>query len=146
MLVYTYIGTFFGCSTSSLVAKIIGKRVTADGESKRIEYYISDGVYGSFNTVLSCQILPGSFPAPVQCHSEIEYETTIWGPTCDSSDKVCTLTMAELDIGDWLLFGDMGSYTISTSSNFNGYGTCTFVTVYYITESIRYVASIILVE
>ena len=128
-------GTFFGCSTSSLAVKIIGKRVIADGESKRIECYISDGVYGSFNTVLSCHALPGSYPAPVQSPSEKEYETTIWGPTCDSSDKVCTLTMAELDIGDWLWFDDMGSYTTSTSSNFNGYGT--FATVYYITESIR---------
>lgn len=51
------------------------------------------------------------------------------------SDKVCTLTMAELDIGDWLWFDDMGSYTTSTSSNFNGYGTS--VIVYYINESIR---------
>ena len=42
----------------------------------------------------------------LQCmsHSEKEYETTIWGPTCDSSDNVCTLTMTELDIGDWLWF------------------------------------------
>jgi diaminopimelate decarboxylase len=43
--------------------------------------------------------------------------------------------MAELDIGDWLWFDDMGSYTTSTSTRFNGYGT--YVTAYYITESIR---------
>lgn len=134
-----YLGIFFACSTSSLAVRVIGKRVIADGESKRMEFYINDGVYGSFNTSLSYHILPGSYPAPVQCisHSEKEYETTIWRPTCDSSDKVCTLTMTELNIGDWLWFDDMGSYTTSTSSNFNGYGT--FATAYYITESVRYV-------
>ena len=130
-------GTFFGCSALSLAVRIIGKRVTStDQKSKKVEYYISDGVYGSFSTVVSCHVLPGASPLPVQqCHSEKEYETTIWGPTCDSLDKVCTLTMAELDIGDYLWFDDMGSYTTSTSSSFNGYGT--YITAYYINESIR---------
>jgi ornithine decarboxylase len=120
-----------------LAVRIIGKRViSTDQESKKIEYYISDGVYGSFNTVLFFHMLPGTSPLPVRkCHSEKKYDTTIWGPTCDSLDKVCTLTMAELDIGDWLWFDDMGSYTTSTSTRFNGYGT--YVTAYYITESIR---------
>lgn len=130
-------GTFFGSSALSLAVRIIGKRVTStDQKSKKIEYYISDGVYGSFSIVVSCHMLPGASPLPVrQCRSEEKYETTIWGPTCDSLDKVCTITMAELDIGDWLWFDDMGSYTTSISTSFNGYGT--YATAYYITESIR---------
>jgi len=45
----------------------------------------------------------------------------LWGPTCDGLDcvvKECLLP--ELATGDWMLFYDMGAYTMSAASTFNG--------------------------
>lgn len=54
--------------------------------------------------------------------------TTIWGPTCDSIDKISdTLRMPELQPGDWLLFENMGAYTIAGSCRFNGFPLATKV-------------------
>ena len=53
----------------------------------------------------------------------------IWGQTCDGSDVVvpstqgCRLPM--LDIGDWLYFEDMGAYTNSQGTYFNGFAMST---------------------
>ena len=49
------------------------------------------------------------------------YSSSIWGPTCDGIDCVkeeCRLP--ELDIEDWLIFRDMGAYTMCAASTFNG--------------------------
>lgn len=76
-----------------------------------------------------------------------EYPTTIWGPTCDSLDKVevswSTLLatiqsfskvfrhksanfqdkkhMRRLSVGDWIIYANMGAYTCSASTTFNGF-------------------------
>ncbi|CAO1619763.1 unnamed protein product [Jaminaea pallidilutea] len=47
---------------------------------------------------------------------------SIWGPTCDSIDLVVKLARLpeDLEVGDWLVYEDMGAYTICASSCFNG--------------------------
>jgi len=45
------------------------------------------------------------------------------------------MTLPELDQGDWLYFDNMGAYTVSASSSFNGF--LRPKTYYYITESNR---------
>jgi len=50
-----------------------------------------------------------------------QYKCSIWGPTCDSIDcilKECRLP--DMDIGEWIIFRDMGAYTLSVGSSFNG--------------------------
>lgn len=50
------------------------------------------------------------------------YHTTIWGPTCDSIDKISDGTLfPELQSGDWLVYENMGAYTIAGSCRFNGF-------------------------
>jgi len=42
------------------------------------------------------------------------YPTTLWGPTCDSFDKLSdTLRLPELANGDWIVYENMGAYTIA---------------------------------
>lgn len=44
---------------------------------------------------------------------DMSYESSVWGPTCDSMDCITrTANLPELQIGDWLLFEDMGAYTV----------------------------------
>ena len=50
--------------------------------------------------------------------------TAVFGPTCDGLDQMCTLdstTLPRCEIGDWLLWENMGAYTHTASFVFNGY-------------------------
>ena len=52
---------------------------------------------------------------------ETRYSSSIWGPTCDGLDCITNHhMMPELEVGDWILFENMGAYTMSASSTFNG--------------------------
>ena len=43
-------------------------------------------------------------------------------PTCDSGDKVIdSYWIPELHVGDWLLVDNMGAYSVSMSTDFNGF-------------------------
>ena len=58
----------------------------------------------------------------IQCNASPEkYPTTIWGPTCDSVDKICETELPELNTGDWLYFDDIGAYSIAAKTTFNGF-------------------------
>ena len=50
------------------------------------------------------------------------YHSTVWGPTCDSVDKLCESMMPELNAGDWLYFDDKGAYSVAARTMFNGFG------------------------
>ena len=68
--------------------------------------------------------------------SSPHYTTSLWGPTCDGLDKICDVIMPELAVGDWLYFDDMGAYTVSAFSSFNGF--LRPKTYYYVSETNRY--------
>jgi len=126
-------GRYFACSTHMLAVNIISKRMAEEHPSKSFMYYVNDGVYGSFNCILYDHVTPT--PAVLEDHppSSPHYDTSIWGPTCDGLDKICDMTLPELDQGDWLYFDNMGAYTVSASSSFNGF--LRPKTYYYITEN-----------
>lgn len=90
--------------------------------SKSIMYYINDGVYASFNCLFYDHA--ECFPFIVKANNKKDekiFKTSIWGPTCDGLDlvvKECFLP--ELQIGEYLIFKDMGAYTISGAVAFNG--------------------------
>jgi len=91
--------------------------------SKSMMYYINDGVYASFN----CLFYDHAECTPVllkgdELTSELKlYKSSIWGPTCDGLDvvvKECFLP--ELNTGEFMVFKNMGAYTISGAVAFNG--------------------------
>ena len=149
-LIIFIIGNYFACSTSVLAANIIGKRIlhitsankTPVNEirilAKTFMYYINEGVFGSFNGVISYNLV--NIPTPLNNSnngSSSEYHPAIvWGQTCDTKDKLCETTMPELNIGDWLYFDNMGGYTVGVASTFNGFRIS--VKFHYVTESYRY--------
>ncbi|KAK6754475.1 hypothetical protein RB195_013463 [Necator americanus] len=122
-------GRFFAAAPFTLVCNVIhATEVSAEKITKQPEdsehtgymYYINDGVYGSFNCILFDHVQPEGVPL----FDEIaeEYPTTIWGPTCDSLDKVEDKKhMRRLSVGDWILYSNMGAYTCSASTTFNGF-------------------------
>jgi len=89
--------------------------------SKSIMYYINDGVYASFN----CIFYDHSECYPILLKDDLNgqrlLKSSIWGPTCDGLDLVCKeLYLPELETGEFMVFKNMGAYTISGAVAFNG--------------------------
>jgi len=98
-------------------------------QKRGVMYYLNDGVYGSFNCTIFDYMKVN--PQPYYLNndenivkmSKLNYmKTTLWGPTCDSLDKIReNIYLPEMEIGDWMIFREMGAYTICAASNFNGF-------------------------
>jgi ornithine decarboxylase len=114
-------GRFFVTSAYTLVTSVINKKIIkANDNDKHIIYYLSESVYGSFNnTVFDHAKLT---LLPFNERNEKQYECTIYGPTCDSMDKISSnCKLPDLSIGEVIYIENMGAYTIAASSNFNGF-------------------------
>ncbi|KAG5873671.1 hypothetical protein JTB14_013337 [Gonioctena quinquepunctata] len=120
-------GRFYVSSAFTLACNIHSIRnvVQTNVESGNLEthrmYYINDGVYGSFNCILyDHQVV---VPQPLKEHPGAKYyPSSIWGPTCDGLDQVVEhVMMPDMKVGDWLVFEDMGAYTLPVASPFNGF-------------------------
>jgi len=58
----------------------------------------------------------GAAAAAAASTSPSLFPTTLWGPTCDSFDKISdSIKMPELAPGDWIVYENMGAYTIAGS-------------------------------
>lgn len=114
-------GRYFVTSAYTLVTSVINKKVIkGTDDSKHIIYYLSESVYGSFNNTVfdhaKIELLPFNE------RNEKQYECTVYGPTCDSMDKIMTsCKLPDLSIGEVIYVENMGAYTIAASSNFNGF-------------------------
>ncbi|CAF3231529.1 unnamed protein product [Rotaria socialis] len=115
-------GRYYVASAYTLATSVIALRDMVDTETGAMKYmyYINDGVYGSFNCVLYDHYVPEpKFLADNQ--SNEKFTSSIWGPTCDGLDCIHTsIKMPKLNIGDWILWKNMGAYTISAAVEFNG--------------------------
>ena len=145
-----------------------------DGAKKRtMMYYVNDGIYGSFTTILHgsrhvpslhkvraqrCFHHPGNtgkLQYQIMClcflicshlftvsghicvsfinyllnvssqkptTEERMYPCSIWGQTCHGTDRIVEqCILPDLQVGEWLLFHNMGAYTVSCSTTFNGF-------------------------
>ena len=111
-------GRYFTEATHTLVLNVIAKKT----EENVIKYYLSDGIYGSFNCINYDHQTPELIPLISQENDDIKYNTTFFGPTCDSLDCIYKdIQYQELNVGDWLYIINYGSYTIAPSSSFNGF-------------------------
>ena len=112
-----------------------GRSMVADGMSLIVQVllkkenciYINDGVYGSFSESnisngevwYPTKIIRPNGPEPSQ---ELKM-MTVFGPTCDSLDKLPRPIPFPIDIaeGDWIEIGTMGGYSNSVRTAFNGF-------------------------
>ncbi|KAJ2105246.1 Ornithine decarboxylase [Coemansia sp. RSA 922] len=121
-------GRYFVASAFSLAVNVVARRRIEGEGAESFMYYVNDGVYGSFN----CIVFDHQSPRPRLCSRRGElldttaaplFKSSIWGPTCDSIDCIVPsgLLLPELRIGDWLVFDNMGAYTLCAASRFNGF-------------------------
>ncbi|CAF1260468.1 unnamed protein product [Rotaria magnacalcarata] len=115
-------GRYYVASAYALATNVIALREMVDSETGNLKYmyYINDGVYGSFNCVLYDHYVPEPHVLTKGDLNE-KYTTSIWGPTCDGLDCINkSIQIPKLNIGDWILWKNMGAYTISAAVQFNG--------------------------
>ena len=110
-------------------------------------YYINDGVYGGFNSIMyypetvrprileeaekivatenenGFLILEPSNNSPEHSPRTL-YASTVFGPTCNSIDVIArSVLLPKLKVGDFLYFENMGAYTMACATAFNGFTT-----------------------
>jgi ornithine decarboxylase len=143
-------GRYFSQKVFTLATSISSKKLLCNGQqivssdenrshAEKIMYYINQGVYSAFNNIIFDHYIPK--PKAVYTKEtliilddtlESVYNSTIWGPTCDGIDYISKeIELPELDVGDWLIFDNFGSYTMAASSNFNGFPQ---TTIYWATN------------
>ncbi|GIL96863.1 hypothetical protein Vretimale_2607 [Volvox reticuliferus] len=119
-------GRYFAETSSTLLTPVYGQRdrIAQDGVVKK-DYWLTDGLYGSFN----CILYDGQTPAYKVVRSPLlpdsaesrTFSSTLWGPTCDSADCVYKdVLLPVLRNGDWLMWNNAGAYTVAGACDFNG--------------------------
>jgi len=130
-------GRYFCTATTTMAVQIHSKREyfaapTAlqndDGTisflpaPKEIQYYVTDGAYGSFNNVIWDHAHPLPVPFKDVDPDAPKLLTTFFGPTCDSLDVICKkIPFPNMEPGEWVYFHNMGAYTVAAGSQFNGF-------------------------
>lgn len=123
-------GRYFSSGAFTLVTNVIGKKAYSENNVHGFKYYLDEGVYGAFNCIyfdhvtFTLELLKPRTESPT-------YHSVVWGPTCDSVDKIDEFEMPELFVGDTLFVPNFGSYTASSSTEFNGFKN---TSRYYVTQ------------
>jgi len=121
-------GRYYSAASFTLCCKVIAKtrvaaeRIKADAAAEKdgYMYYINDGVYGSFNGILYDHLHPNGMPL-FETDAD-EKLSSIWGPTCDGLDVVLPdCRLPEMQEGDWMVFPNMGAYSLAAGCEFNGF-------------------------
>ncbi|KAF3016078.1 hypothetical protein E8E15_006789 [Penicillium rubens] len=146
-------GRFFARSVYTLVCRVISRRrqlgsAALSGVPDML--YQNDGIYGNFmNVIMEKEImvpyLVKNKKARVLLHKPksedalqvTDHRYSIWGPTCDSTDCVVREVTfdSEVKVGDWLKYKNMGAYTSTTATQFNGFSS-TYDTFYINSETL----------
>jgi ornithine decarboxylase len=114
-------GRFISTPVATLICKVVGKSI----RNKQYNYYLNEGVYGCLsNKIFDFYDLKDMYiPSTRNQKNAITFASTLFGPTCDSIDVIAAqYELPELQIDDMILFGNMGAYTIASTTDFNMLG------------------------
>ncbi|XP_043470239.1 ornithine decarboxylase 1-like [Leptopilina heterotoma] len=114
-------GRYYVTAAFVAVAHLFGKKtVIRDNEEVKM-YYINDGTFGSF--IEELLMMKARHPISLNgAKSDKKFLSTLWGPTCDALDcLIKNEILPDFEVGDWLFWNDMGAYTSSCASKFNGF-------------------------
>lgn len=118
-------GRYFVETAFKLLTQIVLKKTT---QCNRVYYYINEGIYMSFldkflykGEKLSFEVIPMKKKKNSK-NIDSKRLSTIWGCSCTTKDKIIADVMLhDMQIGDWLVFNNMGAYSSSCSTKFNGF-------------------------
>ena len=118
-------GQYYVASAFTLASYLHTKKVVPVGEKLIRMYYMNCGVYNSFIDELLN--LKSRIPIPLfEPTSDEKFISFVWGPTLDSWDCVLkNVLLPEFKVGDWLVWRNMGAYSVSITFPFNGFNAPT---------------------
>lgn len=129
-------GRYFAEASATLCASVFGRRIRPQAEvgeeADTHAYWITDGLYGSFNCLLydHAVVTVRTLEQRVQADTPL-HKSTLFGPTCDGLDTILRgVPLPPLECGDWVVFDRMGAYTISAGGKFNGFDFAAIKTYY----------------
>ena len=114
-------GRLFAEEIFTFFTPVIGQR----NRDNKNQYWINDGLYGSFN----CILYDGQKPnyEVIRNPNLNEYigdekvlDSIIWGGTCDSADGLGDVKLPYARNGDYIMIPRFGAYTIAGACDFNG--------------------------
>ena len=108
----------FMCGTAvNLVTSVIGTKM----RNGQPWYVLDDGLYGSFNGLMFDH-WNFKMKMPADKAQEKAVPSTFVGPSCDSIDVVARDLLApKLEIGDRIMVPNIGAYSTSAATSFNGF-------------------------
>ncbi|XP_009695887.1 PREDICTED: LOW QUALITY PROTEIN: antizyme inhibitor 2, partial [Cariama cristata] len=127
-----YVTSAFTCAVSiTAMEEVPAEQPGSDsswdesGSKKSLVYHLSDGIYGAFGCLLFDSPCPRPQLPKRPCPEHPSLSSSLRGPPGHPEDRIADgLELPELQVGDWLIFEDMGAYTIATSSLLGGVGGC----------------------
>ena len=129
-------GRFFAHQSTTLITNVVGMKMCQEDEMMTtMNYYLNDGVYGSFNNLVydhAVVELPLSDHGKNMLQNEEDgklkdkekrpvFFSRFFGPTCDGFDVIMEGEFPLLKEGERLIWPDMGAYTQAAASKFNGF-------------------------
>ncbi|AHM04146.1 Ornithine decarboxylase / Arginine decarboxylase [Roseibacterium elongatum DSM 19469] len=130
----------FGTSRPALICEP-GRAMVAEAVSLALRVkalrpgmvYLNDGIYGALaeQPVMGMTDRLGVVAPDGRPRSGAPVPRLIWGPTCDSLDRMPGAVPLPEDMaeGDYVLIHGMGAYSTATVTRFNGYGAMRLATV-----------------
>ena len=118
-------GRFLSSKTHTLYAPIIARKAGVNGKGWR--YLLDESIYGQFSCIPFDHAQPhwlhcNDLAVPANPANFQKDRGILFGRTCDSIDLLAySEKMRVMKEGDWLCFPEMGAYTTSSSSEFNGF-------------------------
>ncbi|KAF6107600.1 antizyme inhibitor 2 [Phyllostomus discolor] len=125
-----YVSSAFTLAVSIIAKKEVlleqpGREDETGSVPKTIVYHLDEGIYGLFNSVLFENTCPTPTLPKKPSTEQPLHSSSLWGPALDGCDCVAEgLWLPQLHVGDWLVFENMGAYTVGMSSLFGGARTC----------------------
>ncbi len=119
--VYAEPGRYLVASAATLTASII-HRTVRDGKTW---LYLDAGTYNALFEAMTFQGATSYHVTALGVHDKRTSLYTLAGPTCDSIDTITENARLpqDLQVGDRLVFSDVGAYSYGLSSGFNGFAT-----------------------
>jgi ornithine decarboxylase len=121
-------GRFMVASSHILVLSIINKktRINKESNDKEVIYYVNDSIYSTLNNIIHDHFVVTSENLfPFNERNEKKFKSTIFGPTCDSLDKIAeNIMLPDLLCGEYLYIENLGAYTTAVNYEdvlFNGF-------------------------
>lgn len=122
MQVWAEPGRSIAGPASSLVVSVLGRRDTDAGRFLHLDDGVFGGLSAAINDYAKFRFLPLRKDGP--SFEPVDWiPFTLFGPTCDSFDRLgqAVLLPPDIGVGDYLVVPDVGAYSRVTAATFNGF-------------------------